>query len=91
MQPGNRKVRITQGNRYATAVKMTIAPPEAPPKRPETLPDKVTIPDQLPPLSDPFWTRPRPNPDERPPAVEPTPGGPGGPNGPKEPKRPVKQ
>ena len=91
MQPGNRKVLVSQGNRYATAVKMVIAPPEAPPKTPSTLPDKVTIPDALPPLSDPFWTRP--GRDARPedqPAVEPTPGGPGGPDGPNKPKRPVK-
>ena len=78
-----------RGNKY---VKATIAPPP-----PEVLPDKITIPDGLPPLDDPFW---QPNPDrpkeipytpkEAPPAEEPQPGQPGGPGEPGGPKKPVK-
>ena len=49
------------GTRGSNYIKATIAPP-----KPETLPDTITVPDTLPPLTDPFWKPYRETPNEEP-------------------------
>ena len=57
----------------------TIEPPtrEKPTVEPGINPDKVIIPDTLPPLSDPFWNPVREKPSPSGPEAEPSPDGPG--------------